>query len=383
MPVKAVSDPQELHDLTAFFTWAAWSSVAERPGTTHSYTNNFPYDPLAGNHPTGAALLWSAISFIACSAARRSCCWRSASSTIWAGMAAPSGREGWSLSASQTATLKFMAVAVLLFLTQTLVGAGVAHYRAEPGIVLRHRSVVDLPEQSVACLAFADGDLLDRDVLCRRRAVRGRASGRRQSARAGARHPSVFGAIVLVAVGSMLGEWASLMGLLPKTWFWLGDQGWEYLEIGRFWQFLLAIGLLFWFFLVWRAVAPARRDPAKRGFANFFLIAAFAIPLFYCRRCSSVRRPTTRSSMRGGSGSSICGWRASSNSSSRSSSPIIFYEMGLVQRITALRTIYLDAILYFGGGLIGTGHHWYWTGQTELNMACPACSLRWKSYRSR
>ncbi len=51
---------------------------------------------------------------------------------------------------------------------------------------------------------------------------------------------------------------------------------------------------------------------------------------------------------------------------------VIFYEMGLVKRITALRTIYLDAILYFGGGLIGTGHHWYWTGQTELNMAFSA-----------
>jgi nitric oxide reductase subunit B len=48
---------------------------------------------------------------------------------------------------------------------------------------------------------------------------------------------------------------------------------------------------------------------------------------------------------------------------------VIFHEMGLVQRLTALRAIYLDAILYFGGGLIGTGHHWYWTGQTELNMA--------------
>ena len=56
LPVRVVSDPQELHDLTAFFTWAAWSSVAQRPGTTHSYTNNFPYDPLAGNHPSGAAL---------------------------------------------------------------------------------------------------------------------------------------------------------------------------------------------------------------------------------------------------------------------------------------------------------------------------------------
>ena len=59
-----VTDPQQLRDLTAFFTWAAWASVAERPGTNHSYTNNFPYDPLAGNRPTSAAVLWTAVSFI-------------------------------------------------------------------------------------------------------------------------------------------------------------------------------------------------------------------------------------------------------------------------------------------------------------------------------
>jgi nitric oxide reductase subunit B len=40
-----------------------------------------------------------------------------------------------------------------------------------------------------------------------------------------------------------------------------------------------------------------------------------------------------------------------------------------VRRDTAVRVIYLDAILYFGGGLIGTAHHWYFTGQTEIAMA--------------
>ena len=57
LPANLITDPRQLHDLTAFFTWAAWASVAERPGTDHSYTNNFPYDPLAGNRPSSAALL--------------------------------------------------------------------------------------------------------------------------------------------------------------------------------------------------------------------------------------------------------------------------------------------------------------------------------------
>ena len=40
-----ITDPAELHQLTAFITWAAWASVANRPGADYSYTNNFPYDP--------------------------------------------------------------------------------------------------------------------------------------------------------------------------------------------------------------------------------------------------------------------------------------------------------------------------------------------------
>ena len=52
---------------------------------------------------------------------------------------------------------------------------------------------------------------------------------------------------------------------------------------------------------------------------------------------------------------------------------IISVQMGIIRAITALRIIYLDAILYLLGGVVGTGHHWYFTGQTNLNMALSAC----------
>jgi len=38
----------------------------------------------------------------------------------------------------------------------------------------------------------------------------------------------------------------------------------------------------------------------------------------------------------------------------------------------AKRVIYLDAILFMAGGIIGTGHHWYWTGQTNVSLALSA-----------
>jgi nitric oxide reductase subunit B len=40
--------------------------------------------------------------------------------------------------------------------------------------------------------------------------------------------------------------------------------------------------------------------------------------------------------------------------------------------VTAARVVYLDAILYLGSGIVGTGHHWYWTGQSNITMALAA-----------
>lgn len=51
---------------------------------------------------------------------------------------------------------------------------------------------------------------------------------------------------------------------------------------------------------------------------------------------------------------------------------IIFYYLGIVSDKTAARVVYLDAVLYLGSGIIGTGHHWYWTGQSDISMALGA-----------
>jgi len=51
---------------------------------------------------------------------------------------------------------------------------------------------------------------------------------------------------------------------------------------------------------------------------------------------------------------------------------IVFYQLGIVSSTTASRVVYLDALLYLGSGIVGTGHDWYFTGQGELAMALSA-----------
>ena len=132
-----ISDPAELRQLSAFVAWTAWASVATRPGTSHSYTNNFPFDPVAGNTPTADAVLWSALSliFLLVGTAVVLLAFGKFEHLGWKSI---EGQRhpvppGAPVTPGQRATLKYFALAALLFLAQVLVGSAVAHYRADPG----------------------------------------------------------------------------------------------------------------------------------------------------------------------------------------------------------------------------------------------------------
>src|SRR5215472_5912874 len=367
-----ITDPTELRQLTAFFAWAAWASAAERPGETYSYTSNFPYEPLAGNRPTAGSVLYSGISllFLLGGTGLVLLAFGRFQALGWHRKGgAPPHTAAIPTTDEQRATMKFMAVAALLFFGQTLIGGATAHYRAEPGDFYGIDLSILLPSNllrtwhlQLAILwiatAYVGGALFVAAML-----GRNTPPGQRRGI------DVLFVALLVVAVGSLLGEWIGQLQWLGSLWFWLGNQGWEYLEIGRAWQVLLALGLIFWFWLVWRNVAPARRDPDRRELIGFFLIAAAAIPVFYLP--ALFFGSTTHYTV-------VDTWRfwiihlwveGFFELFVTVIVAITFYELNLVGRATALRAVYLDVILIFGGGLIGTGHHWYFNGQSQLNMA--------------
>ena len=61
---RLITDPGEIHDLTAFFAWTAWAAAADRPGHNYSYTNNWPAESRVDNGPTAQLIVWSALSLI-------------------------------------------------------------------------------------------------------------------------------------------------------------------------------------------------------------------------------------------------------------------------------------------------------------------------------
>ena len=376
LKVRAISNPFELKQLSAFVAWTAWASVATRPGTTHSYTNNFPFDPVAGNTPTADAVLWSALSLVFLLGGTAAVLFAFGKFDYLGWKARPGYLHPKLLSAGvtpgQRATLKYFAIVALLFLAQTLVGSAVAHYRADPGTFYGFDLSAWFPSNLLRtwhlqlaifwiATAYVAGALFVGAAL-----GGGDPAGQKKGIHI------LFWALVVVVVGSLLGEWAGMLQLLPKLWFWFGDQGWEYLELGRAWQMLLAVALLFWFALLVRALVPALRDRERREIAVLFLCAAIAIPVFYLP--AMFFDGTTHFSV-------VDTWRfwivhlwaeGFFEFFVTVMVAIIFLQIGVVTRLAATRIIYLEATLYFSGGLIGTGHHWYWSGQTGFNMAVSA-----------
>ena len=380
LPANYIHNPGELKALTAYFAWAAWATTANRPGKDYSYTNNWPYEPIAGNRPSTEAYVWSALSLITLLSGLGLILFVVGKFDYlgWKGEGAGShvlhsAPPALKLTPSQWATGWFFAVVALLFLAQSFLGGLLAHYRVETGAFYGLDIARWLPYNLVRtwhlqlaifwiATAWVGGGLFLASWV-------GGEEPRHQKTGVYA----LLGALVVVVVGSLVGESLGINDKLGQLWFWFGHQGSEYLDLGRLWQFLLAVGLVFWLFLMFRALRPTFKIPEKRELSSLFLYAAVAIPVFYLP--ALFYGPHTNFAV-------IDNWRfwiihlwveGFFELFATVLVAIMFYQMGVVSTKTATRLIYLDAILYLSGGIIGTGHHWYFTGQGTLNMGLASC----------
>ena len=381
LPAAYVTDATERQALASYFSWATWATVARRPGKDYSYTNNWPYEPIVGNTPSIEAYIWSALSLVTLLGGLGLVLLAFGRFHFLGWHGAPGEMEsntpianGFALSPSQRATGKYFIVVALLFLLQTLAGGALAHYRVEPfgfyGLdfithlfpyTLLRTYHLQLAVFWIATAWVAGGLLLAPWV------GGAEPTGQRRLVNL------LFVALCVVVVGSLLGEYLGVNNRLGQLWFWLGHQGSEYLELGRLWQLLLAAGLALWLVLMARALRPAMHREGRSELSSLFLYAAVAIPLFYLPALFYGPRDNF---------AVIDNWRfwiihlwveGFFELFATVLVAIMFRHLGLISTRTATRLVYLDILLFLGGGIIGTGHHWYFTGQGTLNMGLAAC----------
>ncbi len=370
----AAAEQAASKQLAAFITWTAWLSVAKRPEAAHSYTNNWPFDKAAGNTATAGAMMWSAVSvaglilFLALILYVQHR-YRLAAEDV----PNPSFRFDLArapLTPSQKAAAKYFVIAIALFLVQSLLGGKMAHDYADGASFFGFNLSQYLPfniartwhlQLAIFWIATA---WLGMGIF-----IAPLVSGREPKGQR-ALVNILFGALVVVVVGSLAGEYLSIKGMLGKSWWWLGTQGWEYLELGRLWMLLLIADMGIWLFIVARGLRDALRAESDRGgLTHLLLYASTAIPVFYCfalfvNRDSHITMADY--------------WRwwlihlwveGMFEVFAVVVIGFLMVRLGLLTAQSTLRATYFQLIILLGSGIIGTGHHYYWIGAPEAWMA--------------
>lgn len=374
IPANTIQDPAQARSLSAFFFWSAWASAAHRPGDTVSYTNDWPHEPLVGNRPTGDTVVWTGVSIVLLLAGIGGMAtWHATRKREEAELGIDPPAADPLLSAisspSQRATTKYFWLTAVLFLVQILLGVVTAHYGVEGG------GFYGIPLDTILPYTIARTWHLQIGIFWIATAwlatglyVAPAVGGEPRFQRLGVN--VLFGALLVVAVGSLAGEWLSVKGYLGEAWFWLGHSGYEYIDLGRVWQIALAAGLVLWFVLMARAIAPAlRRADTQRPLLALLLVSTGAIAAFYFAALGYWRHTNLAVAEY---------WRwwvvhlwveGFFEVFATVVIAFLFARLGLVAMSTAARAAVLSATVFLSGGVIGTLHHLYFTGTPTFVLA--------------
>jgi len=377
-PVQAgtINSVEEIRAVSDFFFWTAWCAGTIRPGDNLTYTCNWPNDPDAGNVISARAMIWSAISLVAFGAClglfiflyhkyrfnQGSLPYQPEPALAMA--AAP-------ISSSQRKTAKYFLVVALLFFLQVNVGGLMAHYTVEPNSFFGMDFIAKfIPytwvktwhlQLAVFWIAVA---WIGTTLFVAPRV------GNKEPKAQGFLVDVLFVAILIVAGGSLTGEVLGIKGMIKDWWFWLGHQGWEYLELGRLWQILLLVGLVIWLFLVARALKchfAAGQD--KWGLPHFLTYSAIAVVGFFGFGLSY--NPQTHLVL-----ADFWRWwvvhtwvEGAFEFFGAAAVVFVLVNLKLVDVKAGLRTVYFTVALALFSGIIGVGHHYYWFGMPSFWLA--------------
>jgi nitric oxide reductase subunit B len=377
MREDALANPQDRQDLTAFFFWTAWAAATDRPGETNlSYTSNWPHEPLVGNDMTSAAAIWSMVSIILLLAGIAAMLWLHGGTAREAEAVPPKADPlfGAVPTPSMKSTRKYFFAVVGLILLQIGMGAITAHYAVEG------ESFFGIPLAQV--LPYVISRTVHTQIGIFWIATAWLATGLYIAPLLSGKEPKfqklgvdvLFWALIAIVVGSTACGW---LGTLQQRGFdfsfWFGNQGLEFTSMGRFWQYLLFVGLLFWAFLLGRALWPALMKPSEsRGLIAMVFLSATCIGGFYST--SLVWDQHTHYSM-------IEYWRwwlvhlwveGFFEVFATAVIALIFTRIGLVRAESANKAIVAETIVFLFGGILGTLHHLYFTGTPTSIIAVGA-----------
>ena len=377
IPKGALVDTYKLEKLNAFLFWTSWAASTNRPNKEYTYTSNWPHEPLINNDITKNSLIWSGLSIVLL--------------LLFIGILTfyylRNHEKGELLTKphsdplvdlkftrSQRAVLKYFIVISLLIGLQVILGILTVHYTVEGQAFFGFELSKFLPYSItrtwhtqlavfwIAATWLATGLFLAPMI-----------SGKEMKYQ-------VFGinflfvALIIIVLGSMLGEWLGVHQFFSLTMnFFFGHQGYEYMDLGRFWQIFLGIGLVLWVIMVSRHVIYGiRKNDSSKHLLIILLISVIAIGMFFF------------SGLMYGKNSSlpvINYWRwwlvhlwveGFFEVFATVVIAFIFSRLKIISASTAGRVSIASASIFLAGGIIGTLHHLYYSGTPVQAIALGA-----------
>ena len=378
MKDNTLPDATARERLTNFFFWTAWAASTERPGSEATYTNNWPHEPLVNNHPTAENIMWSVASVVFLIAGIGFLVWG------WAFLRKEDEAEAkapqqdpisqLALTPSQKGLAKYAFLVVALFVAQVFLGGFTAHYTVEGQQFYGFDVSQYFPYALVRtwhiqtalfwiATAFLAAGLFLAPIINGGKDPKGQKLG----------VDLLFWALVIVVVGSFTGNYFALAHQMPAHLnFWFGHQGYEFIDLGRFWQILKWVGILFWLGLMLRGTVGAFKQPGDKNLLALFVASVLAVGLFYGSGLFYGER-TNLSVMEYWRWWVVHLWvEGFFEVFATAALAFIFVSLGLVSKRLGTAAALASASLFMVGGVPGTFHHLYFSGTTTPIMAVGA-----------
>jgi nitric oxide reductase subunit B len=376
LPANYIDDEGEARRFADFAMWTAWIAHTDRPGSAHTYTNNWPYAPSAGNVPTAGTMTWSVIAMVLLVGAAGAAIWLYRSVDLpepkATGVSVPRPAEV-SVTPSMRAAARYIPVAALLFVGQVLLGGLLAHYYIERGGFFGLGPLLGVDFLALLPFSLAKTFHLDLGIVWIATLWLGAGlflppllTGYEPDAQDTYVH-ALLGALVVVVLGGFAGVWLGAQGYIDGPLWWIiGNEGLEYLEIGRLWQFGLLLGFLGWAVLVWRGFRPLLdREPAY-GLAHMILYAGGSIALLFT--AGMMYTPKTNIVT-----TEFWRWwvvhmwvEGAFEFFIVAIVALTLVSMNLLTRRSAEKAVAFEAMFVMGTGVIGVSHHYWWVGQPDV-----------------
>ncbi|HJV30860.1 MAG TPA: cbb3-type cytochrome c oxidase subunit I, partial [Bacillales bacterium] len=377
MPAKNrawVSQGDQIKQISDFFFWTAWLSSTDRPNDDISYTNNWPFYKDAGNVMTYSTVFWSGASITILSLIMALILYVFYRYHLGMKEAYTPGNfpkidlNKMPVTLSQVKSSKYFVIVSILFFIQVMFGALLAHYYTEPESFFGMKWITELLPFSIA-----KGMHLQLAIFWIATAWLGLGIyvaplvGGHEPKKQGLYVDILFWALVVLVFGSTIGQWLGVKGYLGNAWFLLGHQGWEFLELGRLWQYVLALGMVIWLFIMFRGIKSAlKRETDRGGLVHLLFYASIAVPVFY--GFAFFIQPDTSYTM-------ADYWRwwivhlwveGIFEVFAVVIIGFLLVQMKLVTKSSTVKALYFQITILLGSGVIGIGHHYYYNGSAEF-----------------